>query len=120
MGRHSQAEPKRSSDDPYDRYRRVKYFGSLDGLRCLSIVGVIWCHTCGTSYCRILPGNLASFLGMGYMGVDLFFVISGFLITTLLLRERDDCGAISLPQPVQQRWDPDHREDFIRRNLFWP
>ena len=42
---------------------------------------------------------------MGYRGVDLFFVISGFLITTLLLREREETGTISL------------RDFYIRRTL---
>ncbi|HWL85877.1 MAG TPA: acyltransferase, partial [Polyangiaceae bacterium] len=63
-------------------------FSSLDGLRCLSILPVIWHH----STPRPLPG----ILGRGPFGVDLFFSISGFLITTLLLRERGQGKRISL------------------------
>lgn len=76
----------------YDTYRRTRFFGSLDGLRCLSILGVIWQHTGGQfggPWTNRLPGR-------GYMGVELFFVISGFLITTLLLREKDSYGEVSL------------------------
>src|SRR5262245_12093123 len=57
-------------------------FGSLDGLRALSIVPVVWHHA--------TPHPLDGALGRGPLGVDLFFAISGFLITTLLLRERDE------------------------------
>ncbi|WP_394822502.1 acyltransferase family protein [Pendulispora albinea] len=64
----------------YEHYLRTSRFESLDGLRCLSILPVIWHH----STPRPLPG----ILGRGPFGVDLFFSISGFLITTLLLRER--------------------------------
>ncbi len=68
------------SDAAHSRYLTTRHFASLDGLRCLSIVPVIWHH----STPRPLPG----FWGKGPAGVDLFFCISGFLITTLLLRER--------------------------------
>lgn len=67
----------------------TRSFGSLDGLRGLSILGVLWHHT--TSGIPGLP-----FTARGFLGVDLFFVISGFLITTLLLRERRATGDISL------------------------
>ena len=70
------------------RYLATRTFGSLDGLRCLSILPVIWHH----STPRPLPG----LLGKGPAGVDLFFCISGFLITTLLLREKARSGAISM------------------------
>jgi len=72
----------------YDSFRRSKYFPSLDGLRCLSILAVIWHHA--------LPEHFSTLAKRGGLGVELFFVISGFLITTLLLREREDKGQISL------------------------
>lgn len=70
------------------RFRRTSYFGSLDGLRALSILPVVWHHA--------TPGPLEGVLGRGPLGVDLFFTISGFLITTLLLREREEHGQIAL------------------------
>lgn len=57
----------------------------LDGLRAIAVTTVILFH--------LTPGALPG----GYLGVDIFFVISGFLITTLLLRERATTGRISLP-----------------------
>jgi peptidoglycan/LPS O-acetylase OafA/YrhL len=71
------------------------HFGSLDGLRCLSILAVIWHHSAGA-------GRTGLF-GMGHLGVSLFFLISGFLITTLLLRERDRTGRISLSRFYARR-----------------
>lgn len=65
-----------------------KRFGSLDGLRCLAIVPVVWHHA--------TPHVYDGVLGRGPLGVDLFFVISGFLITTLLLRERARTGTVAL------------------------
>lgn len=79
-----------ASADPssYARFRRVVRFGSLDGLRFLAVVPVVFHH----STPRPLPGVL----GKGPIGVDLFFAVSGFLITTLLLRERDSVGRIDV------------------------
>ncbi len=70
-------------------YRDRRTFANLDGLRCLSIVAVLWYHVPRR---ELLPGALER----GFLGVDLFFVLSGFLITTLLLREREHLGRISL------------------------
>ncbi|TBN57803.1 acetyltransferase [Glaciihabitans arcticus] len=56
----------------------------LDGLRALAVTLVILYH--------LTPGALEG----GYIGVDIFFVISGFLITGLLLREKESTGRISL------------------------
>ena len=39
----------------------------------------------------------------GFVGVDVFFVLSGFLITTLLLREADKTGTVSIPQFYARR-----------------
>jgi len=77
----------RSPLPDHGQYCRNRYFGALDGLRCLSIVWVIGFHAAlgGTTLFR-----------RGDCGVGLFFVISGFLITTLLLREKAKNGTISL------------------------
>lgn len=56
----------------------------LDGLRALAVVVVLMFHLWPTTF----PG--------GFIGVDVFFVISGFLITTLLLREHNKKGRIKL------------------------
>ena len=59
---------------------------SLDGARALAIVGVLLAHVCATSG---FPASraLRRYLTQGAIGVEVFFVISGFLITVLMLRE---------------------------------
>ena len=59
-------------------------FRGLDGLRAIAVVAVIVFH--------LVPGAWPG----GFIGVDVFFVISGFLITSLLLREQDLTGRIAL------------------------
>lgn len=76
-------------ETPHNLYKQNSYFGSLDGLRCLAIIGVVWQHTC----VNLLPLPLAH---RGNVGVQVFFVISGFLISTLFLREKERSGGISL------------------------
>jgi peptidoglycan/LPS O-acetylase OafA/YrhL len=63
---------------------------SLDGLRALSIAFVIAAHL------RWFPHGLRPWFELGELGVRIFFVISGFLITRLLLDERQRSGTISL------------------------
>lgn len=81
----------------WNSFHSTIHFGSLDGLRAVSILAVIWHH--GPGFGR------SGALGYGYLGVPLFFAISGFLITTLLLREHERNGVISL------------RRFYIRRSL---
>ena len=58
----------------------------LDGLRAIAVIVVIGFH--------FLPSAIPG----GYLGVDVFFVISGFLITGLLVRESTTAGRFSLPR----------------------
>lgn len=62
----------------------VPYIPGLDGLRALAVIAVIVYHAD------------SRWLGGGFLGVEVFFVISGYLITLLLVAERERTGAISL------------------------
>lgn len=64
---------------------RLGYQRSLNGIRGLAIILVVIVHTF-----EHLPGCL------GFMAVDVFFVLSGFLITCLLIEEWEQSGKISL------------------------
>src|SRR5512141_1648626 len=70
----------------------AKRIPSLDGLRAISIVMVLFGHMAGT---RGLPVRWLPF-AWGSLGVTVFFVISGFLITSLLVKEHSKTGTISL------------------------
>ena len=59
------------------------YLPGLDGLRAVAIIGVLLYHA-GIDW---MPG--------GFLGVDVFFVISGFLITSLILEEYDRSGRVN-------------------------
>ena len=80
--------PEEISAARHAAYLRTSHFASLDGLRFLSIAPVVW-HHC-------TPGPLGGVLGKGPLGVDLFFAISGFLITTRLVREQRESGAVAV------------------------
>ena len=55
------------------------YYSALDGLRGVAILLVICCHNL----------NFIPYFSCGWIGVDLFFVLSGFLITDILLKRRE-------------------------------
>ncbi|MDP8952736.1 MAG: acyltransferase [Actinomycetota bacterium] len=63
---------------------RLSYMPGLDGLRALAVIAVLLYH----AQLPWIPG--------GFLGVEVFFVISGYLITTLLLEERRQRGRIDL------------------------
>jgi peptidoglycan/LPS O-acetylase OafA/YrhL len=63
---------------------RAGYLPGLDGLRAISVVAVLLYH----AGVRSMPG--------GFLGVEVFFVISGYLITLLLTREYSGASTISV------------------------
>lgn len=71
--------------------RRTARLSGLDGLRAIAVGFVLVYHL----WPEVLPG--------GFLGVDIFFVVSGFLIATLLLREHDTHGRIALGAFWQRR-----------------
>jgi peptidoglycan/LPS O-acetylase OafA/YrhL len=60
----------------------ISYRPEIDGLRAIAVLAVVLYH--------------AGVGGAGFVGVDVFFAISGYLITSLLLREHAETGAIDL------------------------
>jgi peptidoglycan/LPS O-acetylase OafA/YrhL len=68
---------------------------SLDGLRALAVGVVLVGHELQMGELRPSPFS-ALRSGLAHLGVNIFFVISGFLITLLLLKEQDRNGGISL------------------------
>ena len=66
--------------------QRLGYRPALDGIRALSVIAVILYH----ADLPWIPG--------GFLGVEVFFVVSGFLITALLLGEHADTGSVNLSQ----------------------
>ena len=83
-----------SAKAPTDPSRRIK---ELDGLRGISVLFVIAFHTTNYSGYFALSGGLESILvNLGAVGVQVFFVISGFIITQLLMAEHRRTGQISL------------------------
>ena len=69
---------------------------SLDGLRAVAILLVILSHAASCLHGSAVPARFLQVAGWGRVGVDMFFVISGFLITLLLLRESARTGTVSL------------------------
>jgi peptidoglycan/LPS O-acetylase OafA/YrhL len=70
--------------------RTFVHVPALDGVRAVAVGSILVFHTSALRflYPQWLPG--------GHYGVDLFFVLSGFLITSILLRERNDTGGIRI------------------------
>ncbi|MDQ1448512.1 MAG: hypothetical protein QOC79_1483, partial [Actinomycetota bacterium] len=64
--------------------REDNYVGGLDGLRAIAVAAVVVFHFAPT----VLPA--------GFLGVDVFFVVSGFLISRLVTSEIERSGAVSL------------------------
>jgi peptidoglycan/LPS O-acetylase OafA/YrhL len=88
-----------SRSQAFDAFKANPYFEVLDGLRAVSILAVLFHHV--TKYPR--EHVLHTLQDNGRYGVAFFFVISGFLICTLFLREQEKTGKIDLGQFYARR-----------------
>jgi len=89
------SNPAQSLENSRDGLPDVKdrnaplYFPALDGLRFFAFLLVFFRHA------QQLPTDYGSFLkNFGWMGVDLFFVLTGFLFFTMLRREYENSGGV--------------------------
>jgi peptidoglycan/LPS O-acetylase OafA/YrhL len=85
-----------------------KYFEYLDALRCLAFFAVFYAHTgtifFGVNVSNNFPLNVwEKFAEYGSYGVNFFFVLSGFLITFLLLKEKAQTNKISIKKFYMRR-----------------
>jgi peptidoglycan/LPS O-acetylase OafA/YrhL len=74
----------------------IKYRPEIDGLRAIAVVAVILYHA------QITILGHQPFKG-GFIGVDIFFVISGYLITSLILKELSTTGTFSFKHFYERR-----------------
>jgi peptidoglycan/LPS O-acetylase OafA/YrhL len=70
----------------HSEYLTRTYAPELDGLRAIAVLLVIACHVQGQAFAAL----------SGFLGVTVFFVLSGYLITTLALREAARHGRLNL------------------------
>ena len=71
---------------------QLRYIPGLDGLRAISVLAVLVYHH------YVVGGSSPGWLPGGFYGVEVFFVVSGYLITSLLLEERARTGTIALKE----------------------
>ncbi len=88
-----------------------KRYTEIDGLRAVAAFMVIWCHAAELARSISLPGAFTQHythaMTLGSSGVTLFFIISGFLITGILIDTRDQKNK--------------YKNFYIRRTLrIWP
>ena len=85
------------------------YFKNLNGVRFIAAFMVLICHIELNKKFFNIPNYRETTKFLGHLGVDLFFVLSGFLITFLLIKEKDLFGKINF------------KNFYIRRILrIWP
>lgn len=77
---------KTNNTTKYSNRYPKRYMPGLDGLRAIAVIGIIIYHL------------NKQWLSGGFLGVDTFFVISGYLITSLLLKEYEETGIIKIKQ----------------------
>jgi peptidoglycan/LPS O-acetylase OafA/YrhL len=83
--------------------KKKVFFENLDGLRGLCFLSVFFFHSFHTTFPDIYNNSIYRFVktdlfGNGNLGVNFFFVLSGFLITFLLIEEKQINKRIDLPR----------------------
>lgn len=78
--------------------QKLGYRPDLDGIRGVAVLMVMIVHSA-----QFIPATKWARLHSGYFGVEMFFGLSGFLITTLLLEERTSTGRVSFTQFYARR-----------------
>ncbi len=90
---------------------KSRYIKNFDGLRGLAVLAVLVFH-----------GSYGYFMG-GFLGVDLFFIVSGYLITSLLFEEHQSTGRISFTKFYARRGlrlVPALLLGILVANILWP
>ena len=77
-------------------FMKFNYRPEIDGLRAIAVVAVIFYHA------QITIFGQQPFKG-GFVGVDIFFVISGYLITSIILKELMSTGSFSFKNFYERR-----------------
>lgn len=88
---------KSSVGDPVDSSHKPskRHLPALDGVRAIAILMVIACHSAiGPAGLTSVESATLRVAGLGWVGVDLFFVLSGFLITGILMDARESPHAL--------------------------
>ena len=75
---------------------KINYRPEIDGLRAIAVVAVIFYHA-------QLSISDQNFFKGGFIGVDIFFVISGYLITSIILKELFKSGQFSFKNFYERR-----------------
>jgi len=75
---------------------KINYRPEIDGLRAIAVLAVIFYHA------QLIFFGETIFKG-GFIGVDIFFVISGYLITSLILKELEHTGKFSFSYFYERR-----------------
>jgi peptidoglycan/LPS O-acetylase OafA/YrhL len=84
--------PQRPPANPFSYISQTRYMPGLDGLRALAVIAVMVYHADH------------EWLTGGFLGVEVFFVISGYLITLLLIGEHERSDGINLIQFWKRRF----------------
>ena len=76
---------------------KINYRPEIDGLRAIAVSAVILYHS------KIPLFGIRNFFSGGFIGVDIFFVISGYLITSIILKELSIKGSFSFKHFYERR-----------------